>query len=427
MLLFAASWKCAQLRLSCMTLLISIASLNSTVDAHFIRKSHRLSNSVAAIIPASKTHNNQTHASHPVILASIPSSQDKSKPGNNSARSNCEVGGSVESGLRYFSDLLNAELEDFASQQFADYASKCEQARLAVTRAFARLIKRYVDLADNKPHNTNPSAPEHSSDINSNNGRLLDTAFVAAIARYIALTMTGLPARRTWFSYRGTMELRDEDQLVRLNQLVALMLSVEALMYDAFREFIASHKLVFVSKMFASGRHALLKLTEKTFVKKLQRDFETAANTLLPKSYNISQSPDKVVRELLQHVVKVDPSLSDALAPLKSQKPDAELSNKLSKCIRKWNIKKDVDEFSALLTNLSNTARASIKQQLEDSAKKDKLLEMLSAQQQQIDIYEKQLAMQSQNQSPLSYGFSYRMPNTNLNILGSFQRYVSTM
>ncbi|GIX62826.1 peripheral plastid protein 1, putative [Babesia caballi] len=382
---------------------------------------------VASVNSAHSESPRKKRVSKCASLASVPSSPPTDEPGERSGTpaGRADQENRSDSGLRYFSDLLGGSIDDKRDREFVSYAEKCESARKLLEQAFAKVLPQYVDLVAAKPSVGNGESGQPASLSAAaavNRGRILDDAVVSAIGRYIDMTKEGLPGKGGWFSFGKSRAPSDGEQLTRLNELVRLILALEWHMYDAFREYVASHKLHFISKMFTGEKDAMLKLTEARYIKSLQREFIAAVNRMVPLSFKAMPNGAKSVAALLRHVAKVDASLADAVSSLLTQQPDPVLVLKLTQSIARWNALKDVDEFSALLAKLSASARSGLQRHIQSTEKQDRLMQALASQQQQIELYQKQLGAQSQSQSPLSCGFSYRMPNTNFNILGSMQR-----
>ncbi|CDR94457.1 hypothetical protein, conserved [Babesia bigemina] len=360
-------------------------------------------------------------------LAAIPAPQaDQKPPGKSDAAKVKVAAGGDESGRRYFHDLLSRSIDDLPAHECSSYAQKCEKAHLLVLKAFERVVRQYVELVLGKASgNASPLAPSNASNavepIN-NNGRVFDNAVIGAVKCYIAMTKEGIPGKPGWFTVGAPMQLTAEDQAVRLNQLIQLILAIESRVYDIFREYIAAYKMRFISKMFSAGNDAMLRLTDQRFIKGLQREFVAAVNELVPHCFKKRSDDDKIVGAMLRHAARTDASLVDAVKELLTPMPNPSLVAKVKQRIDNWNTLRDVEEFSALLTRLNTSARSSLKRQLDDNAKQSKITQALASQQQQIELYQKQLSANSHDQSPLSCGFSYRMPNTNFNIIGSMQR-----
>ncbi|GBE60365.1 signal peptide containing protein, putative [Babesia ovata] len=363
-------------------------------------------------------------------LAAIPSPQAEQTHIGKSDAPKVKIGaGGDESGRKYFHDLLSRSIEDLPAHEYSSYAQKCERVHGLVLKAFERVICQYVELVLGRASGgVSPSEPSNASNVvepTNNNGRVFDNAVVGVIKCYISMTKDGMPGKPGWFTASAPMPLTAEDQAARLNQAIQLMLAIESRIYDIFREYIAAYKMRFISKMFSVGNDAMLRLTDQRFIKGLQRDFVAAVNELVPQCFKVQSDDDKIIAVMLRYAARTDASLADAVKELLVPKPNPSLVAKVKQRINNWNTLKDVEEFSALLSRLNTSARASLKRHLDDSAKQSKITQALASQQQQIELYQKQLSANSQGQSPLSCGFSYRMPNTNLNIMGSMQRYVS--
>eukprot|EP00371_Babesia_bovis_P002276 XP_001610923.1 hypothetical protein [Babesia bovis T2Bo] len=321
--------------------------------------------------------------------------------------------------LEYIGDLLDSLVgSELITLDQNDYSSRCRDARRLLLKAFETLLQQNAVLGRDDKEGMNDV---HISDINISL-IVLENAMIATVGKYLALTMNNIHGDNTWFFFKGTNRVSKEEQEVRLSNLVKLLLSLESYMHKQFKDIVNSYKLSFVSKMFANNKDSVLQLTDEQFIKRLHNEFNLTANNIVPKCFKHLRKGKESIKDFLRYVANADSRLKDSINVLINEKVDPHLLDEFSQRISNWNANNDVEEFRMLLSKLHQCAKESLQKQLAVTTKKDNLMKVISSQQQQIDICQKQLGMQSQNYSPISYGFSYRMPNTNLNVTGSYQR-----
>ncbi|KAK1936022.1 hypothetical protein X943_000989 [Babesia divergens] len=338
------------------------------------------------------------------------------------------VGGG-DSGVVYFYDLISRSVDDIKGIRFDCYSKKCERVNQILKDAFVAVMPVYIDLLSRKLQPTkealNASGAIDIMELVNSKSNILDDAIVGIVRHYLEMTESVVQPKTGWFFYGGSTDLNVEES-VRLKHLLQLLESIEVYMYKLFREHVVSYKSAYVSKLFG-GENAMLRLTEQRFAAKIQREFASGIKKLIPRFFQINVERKKLVGEILRYLAKADPSLSDSIIKLKGSEAHSDIIDKIAFCMTKWNVLKDVEEFSMLVTRLNNEAKSLLKRHLQDDEKQEKLLQVMASQQQQIETYQKQLGLRAQGSLPLSCGFSYRMPNTNLNVVGSIQRYVYSL
>lgn len=357
-------------------------------------------------------------------LASLPSAVDKELSTSNGFIAD------KESGLTYIADLVNRNVQDEGKRKFTSYTEKCEHIQRSIVRGFPSVMFSYNILLSQKtqPEFRHPGAPLHfeSAGALKRKGNMLDTALLGAIKCYLDMTNKGILTKGGWFFSSGPASLSKSDQQVRLEHMIELIMQLDQHLRKYFRDWLTSYKSKCVTKMLM-GDNSIARLSEQHYAEKWRREFAKNCSNMVPPIFSVSTDAATIITEIIKYVEKADPSFADLVGGLKGVPADKELVSRLAETVAKWSVVDDVNEFSTIVNKLHSGSKSVLKRQLKSGEKQQKLLQVLESQQQQIEAYQKQLGMKSQRGSQLSCGFSYRMPNSNLNIIGSLQRYVSRL
>ncbi|KAK2195715.1 hypothetical protein BdWA1_002308 [Babesia duncani] len=347
---------------------------------------------------------------------------------------NAERESSRDAGITYFHELLKSTVVNTDLLSRTNYKKRCLEGKDSISNTFPVVVSNCLKTIfenddfyklESKKNNTN------SQNVFKEFKLLLENSFIAAIRMYLDLTGPQVYRWRfLWFTSTKTEALTPIQCSIRANVLVELILELENHLYSLFRQGVTRCKMDFISKVFSerskgSDGGSILKLTDMNYLSSVKKEYESFMRMVVPfffDKFKINTvAPKILLKDFLKSILSHETNKNTR--QIIDQNINDNLIERFVNICSRWAVDKDVDELGSIIENLNTGARSLLDKHIKSNVQTGKLVKMITNQQNQIESFKRQLeSMGNKPASPLVCGFSYRLPDTNFNIIGNVKR-----